>query len=359
MWGGGNPTLTLLLLLLLPPIRPPGALKRSGETFQYDATFGPRSTQEDVYKQVAAPVVEQVCRGMNCCVMAYGQTGTGKTFTMAGDVSPAGIAEGRHGLIPRSVQNIFEAGTVTDEFTGDEIARAKVTVSFLEVYNEQLEDLLAAPSAGAGHAPSSVPLKLVDDRENGVVCQNLTEVEVCDVHHVMELLEEAQERSHVSATKLNKQSNRAHRIFTITATYGESAKHRKVGRLTLVDLAGSECVGRSGAVDMMAKEAGTINKSLLTLGRVIQALAANEKHVPYRDSKLTRLLAEALGVSCVASVLRCSVLADVVDGFLFWGGVAVQAVYAKHPSLPRCRQLPVAPTSRCRHCGTPKAPWTP
>jgi kinesin family member 11 len=100
-------------------------------------------------------------------------------------------------------------------------------------------------------------------------------------------------------------SSRAHRIFTITTTYKECTNiaNEKIGKLTLVDLAGSECIGRSGVDDLMAKEAGTINKSLLTLGRVIQALVHNERHVPYRDSKLTRLLAEALGGVCKTSII--------------------------------------------------------
>ena len=99
--------------------------------------------------------------------------------------------------------------------------------------------------------------------------------------------------------------SRAHRIFTITTTYSDVANlaNQKIGKLTLVDLAGSESIGRSGATDDMAKEAGTINKSLLTLGRVIQALVQNDKHVPYRDSKLTRLLAEALGGVCKTSII--------------------------------------------------------
>jgi hypothetical protein len=147
---------------------------------------------------------------------------------------------------------------------------------------------MAAP-AGAGLKA----MTLVDHPQRGTVCLGLSEVEVASVEQVVRLLQLAEERSRFAATAMNKQSNRAHRIFTFVASFsrGEAAFTTS---LTLVDLAGSEDIGRSGATGTTAKEASHINKSLLTLGRVINALASNAPHVPYRESKLTRLLSEAV-----------------------------------------------------------------
>jgi kinesin family member 11 len=145
---------------------------------------------------------------------------------------------------------------------------------------------------------------LVDDSDHGTVCQGLTEVEITNLPDIMKLLSESEARCRYSETKMNKMSNRAHRIFTILVSFRRSEVDVNTS-FTLVDLAGSEDISRSGAKGLTARETSHINKSLLTLGRVINSLALNEKHIPYRDSKLTRLLSEALGGVCKTSFIAC------------------------------------------------------
>lgn len=147
-------------------------------------------------------------------------------------------------------------------------------------------------------------LVLKDDEKRGCVVHGLTEVPVTTADEVMKLLKEADKRCKYSETKMNKMSNRAHRIFTLIVEF-KRWDTPVLSTLTFVDLAGSEDISKSGAVGLTAREASHINKSLLTLGRVINALACNEKHIPYRDSKLTRLLSEALGGVCKTSFIAC------------------------------------------------------
>ena len=212
-----------------------------------------------------------------------GQTGTGKTHTMEGNINVPEDA----GIVPRSAKAIIEQLEASGaEFT--------IRVSFLELYNEELQDLLAEGSGGNG------PLPLCEDtKKGGVVCQNLEEISVLTHSDIFEILQKGIKRRQTAETLMNKNSSRSHSIFTLKIMIKEMnidgedvVRH---GQLNLVDLAGSECVGRSGAKNDRAREAGSINQSLLTLGRVITALVDHHGHIPYRDSKLTRLLQESLG----------------------------------------------------------------
>ena len=261
--------------------------------FNFDKVFGQYSTQKEVYQTVVAPVVHEVLEGFNCTVFAYGQTGTGKTHTMEGDLKNQEMK----GIIPRAVEHIFETlNTLTKDM------EYSVKISFLELYNEQLDDLLVASETK--HAPE---LRLCEDKKRGVLVQNLENVLVNDPKDIYEKLEEALQKRKVSETKMNKQSSRSHTIFTmmihIKETTPEGEDLLKVGKLNLVDLAGSECVGRSGATGDRKREAGNINQSLLTLGRVISALVEKRGHIPYRDSKLTRLLQESLGGKAKTTII--------------------------------------------------------
>jgi len=163
---------------------------------------------------------------------------------------------------------------------------------------------LAAGAGGGGGGGGMKPLTLVDHPERGTVCVGLSEVEVTSVEQVTWLLRRAEERSRFTATAMNKASNRAHRVFTLIIQFKRGDAWFTT-TLTLVDLAGSEDISRSGATGVAAKEASHINKSLLTLGRVINALASNSPHIPYRESKLTRLLSEALGGVCKTTFIAC------------------------------------------------------
>ena len=278
--------------------------KKTSKTFTFDKVFGMYSTQEEVFETMVRPMVDEALAGFNTTIFAYGQTGTGKTHTMEGDIN----SEVDAGIVPRSVKAILE----TLEASGSEFT---IRVSFLELYNEELQDLLVPPSSSSSSAPEK-KLKLCEDVKKGVVCQNLEEVTVMGKDDIFEILQRGIKQRATAATLCNKNSSRSHSIFTMKIMIKEcSVDGEEVvrhGQLNLVDLAGSECVGRSGAKNDRAKEAGSINQSLLTLGRVITALVDHHGHIPYRDSKLTRLLQESLGgkaKTCIIATLSPAAMA--------------------------------------------------
>lgn len=251
------------------------------KTFNFDQVYGGSASQEDVYESTVKPVVDEVLDGFNCTIFAYGQTGTGKTHTMEGNLDDGGK---NTGMIPRAVKQIFKALEKSKEFS--------VKASYMELYNEELTDLLGKENK---------QLRIFEDAtgKKGMMVHNLEEIMCANEEDVFKHVAQAQHRRISASTLLNKNSSRSHAIFTITLHTKEVTADGedviKTGKLNLVDLAGSECVGKSGAKDVRAKEAGKINQSLLTLGRVINALVEKTGYVPYRDSKLTRLLQESLG----------------------------------------------------------------
>uniref|UniRef100_A0A6B2KX12 Kinesin motor domain-containing protein n=1 Tax=Arcella intermedia TaxID=1963864 RepID=A0A6B2KX12_9EUKA len=254
------------------------------KSFFFDSVYGPKASQKEIYTGTILPIVEEVLEGYNCTIFAYGQTGTGKTYTMEGpkEVDPKSIRTSTEaGIITRSINTIFERlSRCTDEYS--------VKVSHLEVYNEELCDLLNPDNKG---------LKIFEDTTTTV--HNLTESNVENADAIFTILEKSWNERKTAETNLNKASSRSHCIFTVTIhireTTPEGEELLKIGKLNLVDLAGSENVGKSGARLLAKTEAGMINKSLLTLGRVITALTEHSSHIPYRESKLTRLLQDSLG----------------------------------------------------------------
>lgn len=282
-------------------------------TFTFDKVFGQQAQQKDLYDQAIIPIVNEVLEGFNCTIFAYGQTGTGKTFTMegAGRKTKDGELPADAGVIPRAVEQIFQT-------LESQNAEYSMKVSFLELYNEELTDLLAPDdmSKSLDQEKQRKPLVLMEDGKGGVLVRGLEEEVVYSANEIYNLLEGGSGKRRTAETLLNKQSSRSHTIFSITihikeANLGEE-ELIKCGKLNLVDLAGSENISRSGAREARAREAGEMNKSLLTLGRVINALAEHSPHVPYRDSKLTRLLRESLGgktktciIATVSPSLQC------------------------------------------------------
>ncbi|KAF8894637.1 kinesin 2 [Infundibulicybe gibba] len=266
-------------------------------TYPFDLVFGPEADQALIYHEVVSPMLEEVLMGYNCTLFAYGQTGTGKTYTMQGDLTPTpmGNPSANAGMIPRVLFRLFH-------HLESSKADYSVKISYIELYNEELRDLLAAElSAPVGSAQpmgmasnGKVPdngLKIFDDvSKRGVFIQGLEEILVKDSADALALLTKGSHRRQIAATKFNDHSSRSH---SETGTMGDDLL--KIGKLNLVDLAGSENIGRSGAENKRAREAGMINQSLLTLGRVINALVDRAQHVPYRESKLTRLLQDSLG----------------------------------------------------------------
>lgn len=244
----------------------------TGKTYAFDGVFGPEADQDMVFEGAVAGLVGEVIQGYNCTVFAYGQTGTGKTYTML------------EGVVPRVVERLF--AEVKDlEFA--------MKVSFVELYNEELRDLLGSEEEAGNR-------KVRIFEENGSVnVSGMEEVFVRNAEEGLKALKDGTFRRQVASTKCNDRSSRSHSVFTITLhmkqTTVEGQEYVKTGKFNLVDLAGSENIGRSGAQDMRAREAGMINQSLLTLGRVINALVERSPHIPYRESKLTRVLQDSLG----------------------------------------------------------------
>ncbi|KAI5858375.1 P-loop containing nucleoside triphosphate hydrolase protein [Tricharina praecox] len=255
--------------------------------YTFDRTFGPEADQQRIYDNVVQPLLNEVLDGYNCTIFAYGQTGTGKTYTMTGDMSDNyGSYADFAGIIPRALHKLFEK-------LGKDKDDTSVKCSFIELYNEELRDLLCVDE--------SQKVKIYDaaNGKGGVVVQGMEETYIMSAKQGVALLQEGSHKRQVAATKCNDLSSRSHTVFTITVNLKTIAEDGEVlirtGKLNLVDLAGSENIGRSGAENKRAREAGMINQSLLTLGRVINALVDQATHIPYRESKLTRLLQDSLG----------------------------------------------------------------
>ncbi|KAJ3845075.1 kinesin 2 [Lentinula raphanica] len=293
-------------VITLPPVR----------TYPFDLVYGPEADQAMIYHDVVGPMLQQVLEGYNCTLFAYGQTGTGKTYTMQGDLTktPLGNPSAHAGMIPRALFRLFH-----------QLEQSKVDfsvrVSYIELYNEELRDLLATELAApigsvqpmgmaskdaAKNAGSNI--KIFDDaNKRGVIIQGIEEVPVKSSADALALLTKGSERRQIAATKFNDHSSRSHSIFSLTVHTKEAGvvgeDLLRIGKLNMVDLAGSENIGRSGAENKRAREAGMINQSLLTLGRVINALVEKAQHVPYRESKLTRILQDSLGGRTKTSII--------------------------------------------------------
>ncbi|KAJ8750087.1 hypothetical protein K2173_014002 [Erythroxylum novogranatense] len=262
--------------------------------FTFDLVADESVSQEKLFKVAGVPMVENCVGGYNSCMFAYGQTGSGKTHTMLGDIESG---TRRHsvncGMTPRVFEYLFSRIQKEKEARKDENLKFTCKCSFLEIYNEQILDLLD---------PSSNNLQIREDVKKGIYVENLKEVEVSSARDVIQQLLQGAANRKVAATNMNHASSRSHSVFTcIIESKWESQgiTHHRFARLNLVDLAGSERQKSSGAEGERLKEATNINKSLSTLGLVIMNLVSmsNGKtlHVPYRDSKLTFLLQDSLG----------------------------------------------------------------
>jgi len=276
----------------------PTTLSATTKTFGFDRVFGPTSRQVDVHKAVVGPLIKQVLQGYNCTVFAYGQTGTGKTYTMEGlgEIRGAWENDPNAGIIPRALSDLFDGLRTTDA------VEYSIRVSFLEPYNEEIFDLLSG-------ADDQSKLRLYEDgqKRGSVIIQGLEDVQVHDKGEVFKILERGSIKRQTAETKMNATSSRSHTIFTVTVYINQQSLEGedmlRIGKLNLVDLAGSENIGRSGAINQRAREAGNINQSLLTLGRVITSLVDRTPHIPYRESKLTRLLQDSLGGRTKTSII--------------------------------------------------------
>ncbi|XP_010487614.1 PREDICTED: kinesin-like protein KIN-12C isoform X1 [Camelina sativa] len=262
--------------------------------FTFDHVASEAISQEKLFHVAGLPMVENCLSGYNSCVFAYGQTGSGKTYTMMGEISEAEGSLGEDcGVTARIFEYLFSRIKMEEDERRDENLKFSCKCSFLEIYNEQITDLLE---------PSSTNLQLREDLGKGVYVENLVEHNVRTVNDVLKLLLQGATNRKIAATRMNSESSRSHSVFTCTIESlweRDSLTHSRFARLNLVDLAGSERQKSSGAEGDRLKEAANINKSLSTLGLVIMSLVdlahGKHRHVPYRDSRLTFLLQDSLG----------------------------------------------------------------
>lgn len=337
------------------------SLSAQQKLFDFDAVFTSDATQKEVYdRSVGDAVRRNIFRGYNTTIIAYGQTGSGKTFTMGGkrdadlanmqDMSPtnnrsggsssrsfAGMIKNNSskslgslsgsmddtkgssstftideddGIIPRAVHDLFKAKQ-RHESAGE----VTIQLTYLEIYNDELRDLLV----DGGEEPTY--MKLSDQGDDGVVVKGLTCVTVKSTQQVKELMEEAAKRRTTASTRMNLRSSRSHAICSLLVTINPATKAGSsqssstraeviTAKLSLVDLAGSERIKETGVVGLHQQESININKDLFVLGKVISSLSDKMKssrtvHVPYRDSKLTRLLRDSLGGNCCTVMVAC------------------------------------------------------
>ncbi|XP_029141474.1 kinesin-like protein KIFC3 [Protobothrops mucrosquamatus] len=246
--------------------------------FRLDKIFLPCATQEEVFLEIE-PVVLSCLQGYNVCIFAYGQTGSGKTYTMEGH-------PGNPGITQRALQALYQEM----EAKQAEAWTFSAQLTLVEIYNEVIRDLLTKDPQ------EKLDIKLHPDGSGQLHVPGLTSVEVQNFSEIQKILQLGKRNRTTFSTHMNAHSSRSHALLTLTLTGTELSSGTKVtGKLNLVDLAGSERVWKSGAQGERLKEAQSINRSLLALGEVIQALRSKQAHVPFRNSKLTYLLQDSLG----------------------------------------------------------------
>ncbi|XP_058114053.1 kinesin-like protein KIN-7I isoform X2 [Magnolia sinica] len=270
--------------------------------FDFDQIFGEDCKTAEVYKARTKEIVAAAVRGFNGTVFAYGQTNSGKTHTMRGSVTEPGV-------IPLAVRNLFHI--IQEDLDREFLLR----MSYMEIYNEEINDLLA---------PEHRKLQIHESIERGIFVAGLREEIVASPEQVLDFMEFGESHRHIGETNMNVYSSRSHTIFrmiiesrdkTEDDDAGSSCDAVRVSVLNLVDLAGSERAAKTGAEGVRLKEGSHINKSLMTLGTVIKKLSEGAEsqggHVPYRDSKLTRILQPALGGNANTAIICNITLAQI------------------------------------------------
>uniref|UniRef100_A0A8D1E912 Kinesin-like protein n=1 Tax=Sus scrofa TaxID=9823 RepID=A0A8D1E912_PIG len=255
----------------------------ASKPYAFDRVFQSSTSQEQVYNDCAKKIVKDVLEGYNGTIFAYGQTSSGKTHTMEGKLhDPEGM-----GIIPRIVQDIFNY-----IYSMDENLEFHIKKNFVNVY--------------LSISVSKTNLSVHEDKNRVPYVKGCTERFVCSPDEVMDTIDEGKSNRHVAVTNMNEHSSRSHSIFLINVKQENTQTEQKLsGKLYLVDLAGSEKVSKTGAEGAVLDEAKNINKSLSALGNVISALAEGSTYVPYRDSKMTRILQDSLGGNCRTTIVIC------------------------------------------------------
>ena len=261
------------------------------QTFTFDSVFDSQTEQEKIFEVVAKPLINSALEGINGTLFCYGQTSSGKTYTMEGIHNDEKLM----GVIPRMMQYIF----ILIEKANSDIEYS-VKCQYYQIYNEKIQDLLDIRKKD---------LAIREDKNKGIWVEDCTEAYVSSQEEMYAVFKEGSNNRTVSATNMNKGSSRSHSLFVVTLFQRNTITgSSKTGRIYFVDLAGSEKMSKTGIEGGTGlKEAQNINKSLMTLGMVINSLTEGAKHIPYRDSKLTRVLQESLGGNSMTNlVITCS-----------------------------------------------------
>ncbi|KAG0351319.1 Kinesin-like protein kif21b [Podila minutissima] len=314
------------------PNEPQIGIVGSDKSFTFDHVFDEESTQKKVYEECAKELVERFIEGFNVTILAYGQTGSGKTYSMGTGLQYQGNTD--QAIVPRAAHAIFS--NLNDQKEQDTTLEFQVFVSFLELYNEELIDLLQTQPRTRKET-----IQVREDGFGGISWQGVKEHQVQSAQELLDWLQKGSLCRTTASTDMNQTSSRSHAIFSVilkqqraevveeipegeeapppvvhTNSRGSNDKALKklTSKFHFVDLAGSERLKRTRAVGDRAKEGISINSGLLALGNVISALgdeARKSSHVPYRDSKLTRLLQDSLGGNSATLMLACVSGADV------------------------------------------------
>ena len=265
--------------------------EKTTQEFTYDKIYPIETTQKTIFEQVAKPLILSAFEGINGTLFCYGQTASGKTYTMEGISSDNDLC----GIIPRMMNLVFEiinSGSSDIEFS--------VKCQYYQIYNEKIQDLIDT---------TKTDLAIREDKNKGIWVGECTEKYVESEQEMIDFFNTGSNNRIVSSTKMNAISSRSHSLFSVTI-YQRNVitESSKTGKLYFVDLAGSEKMSKAGVEgNTMLKEAQNINKSIMTLGMVINALTKGAKHIPYRDSKLTRVLQESLGGNSLTYlIINCS-----------------------------------------------------
>jgi len=298
-------------------------------TFAFDHVFPTHITNEEVYESLCKPILDSAFSGVHGAVLCYGQTGAGKTYTMFGENEKKKTSESKVerggidgvedlGIVPRMLSELFQKISLA----GKDIYQFDVRMTILEIYQDKIYDLISGSKkcctliGGANNTPGSKKNKYVSKiKRAGISVDGATEVQISYASSALKIIKDAAKNRITHETKMNSQSSRSHCVVIISIAKSNLINRATtLGQLYLVDLAGSEKVSKTGAMGMRLDEAKRINKSLLTLGIVIDKLIKKARHVPYRDSNLTRLLQNCLGGNA-----RCALCVNISPSSWHYG----------------------------------------
>ena len=274
--------------------------KNMRRSYTYNLVFGPDATQEDVFYNCSVnKLIDSALEGYSVTIFAYGQTGSGKTYTIMGrddSINEKILSNDKYsGIMPKSINYIWNT-------VGSKQEKYYIKVSFLEIYNEQINDLLNIGNTN---------LQIRWDQRQGFFVEGLLVIECKKPQDIVEVILQGTKNRKKGSHELNKDSSRSHTILTvyvISEFHSQGQNFKKYGKISFVDLAGSERLKETHSSGGMIKETGNINKSLFVLGKVISSLTDkknNNQHIPYRDSKLTMLLMDSIGGSSKTLMIAC------------------------------------------------------